>query len=155
MTLTKQRDGELGFQIGFDLVDIDIGQDPNGVWVKSAVVQWKIGPIAAQTAAKGKSIPRGLRMLMSVVQQAIMECEDPPIRPFADGPLVKAVSDEIVRRRYYWRIAEKAEPGEDPKKLANRQRKNFNIAVAAALKSEDLMAWDGDETRFLWIGQGK
>ena len=31
MALTKQRDGELGFQIGFTLVDIDIGRDPTGL----------------------------------------------------------------------------------------------------------------------------
>jgi hypothetical protein len=58
-------------------------------------------------------------MLITVVRQAIMESENPPIRPFADGPLIKAVSDDVVRRRYYSRIPEKAVPDEDQKKLAN------------------------------------
>jgi hypothetical protein len=89
MTLTKQRDGELGFQISFDLVDVVIGEGPNGVPVKSAVVEWK--PPMAAPASKQKEPPRSLRMLISVVKQAILESENPPIRPFADGPLIKAV----------------------------------------------------------------
>jgi hypothetical protein len=154
LTLTKQRDGELGFQIGFELVDLIIGEDPNGLCIKSAVVEWNIGMAPAPaTATKGKEAPRSLRMLISVVRHAIMESESSPIRPFADGPLIKAVSDEIVRRRYYLRIAEKAEPDEDPKKLADRQRNAFNNAVKSALKSEDLMARDRDGVRYLWIGK--
>jgi hypothetical protein len=39
-TLTKQRDGELGFKIGFKLVDLEIGDDAGGNCVKSAVVEW-------------------------------------------------------------------------------------------------------------------
>jgi hypothetical protein len=153
LTLTKQRDGELGFQIGFELVDIVIGQDLNGLCVKSAVVEWKIGPMMAPASKKQKEPPRSLRMLISVVRQAITESESPPIRPFADGPLIKAVSDKIVRNRYYLRMAENAEPGEDPKKLADRQRQAFGDAVKAALKGEDLMACDRGGIRYLWIGK--
>jgi hypothetical protein len=72
---------------------------------------------------------------------------------FADGPLIKAVSDKIVRSRYYLRMAENAEPGEDPKKLADRQRQAFGDAVKAALKGEDLMACDRGGVRYLWIGK--
>jgi hypothetical protein len=79
--------------------------------------------MSAAAPPKPKSIPASMRLLISVVQQAIIESEEAPFRPFADGPLVKAVSDDVVRRRYYLRMAEKAEPGEDPKKLAERQRK--------------------------------
>ncbi len=151
MTLTKQRDGELGFQIGFQLVDVDISQDPNGVSVKSAVVAWK--PPTAAPASKRKEPPRSLRMLNSAVRQAIMESENPPIRPFADGPLIKAVSEKVVRHRYYLRMAEEADPGEDPQRLADRRRKAFCDAVKAAIKSEDLMACNRDGVRYLWIGR--
>ena len=87
-------------------------------------------------------------MLISVVEQLIGEFENPPFKPFADGPLVKAVSDEVVRRRYYFRMAEKGKPGEDPQKLADRQRQAFYTAVKDALKAEILMACDRDGVRF-------
>jgi KaiC/GvpD/RAD55 family RecA-like ATPase len=150
-TLTKQRDGELGFKIGFKLVDLVIGDDAAGNCVKSAVVEWEIGPMANPTHPNQKQPPRSLRMLIAVVRQAIMESEDPPIRPFADGPLIKAVSNDVVRHRYYLRIAETAEPDEDPKKLADRQRNAFNNSVKAALKSEYLMACNYDGIRYLWL----
>jgi hypothetical protein len=150
-TLTKQRDGELGFKIGFKLVDLEIGMDAKGNCVKSAVVEWEIGPMAGQAHMTQKQPPRSLRMLIKVVHQAIMESENPPIRPFGDGPLIKAVSNDVVRNRYYLRIAETAEPDEDPKKLADRQRNAFNNAVKAALKSEYLMACNYDGVRYLWL----
>jgi hypothetical protein len=152
LTLTKQRDGELGFQIGFKLVDLVIGKDLNGLCVKSAVIEWEIGP-RAPASTKRKEPPRSLRMLITVVRQAIMESENPPIRPFADGPFIKAVSYDTVRHRYYLRIAEKAEPDEDQKKLADRQRNAFNNAINAALKGEDLMACNYDGVRYLWVGK--
>jgi hypothetical protein len=61
------------------------------------------------------------------------------------------VADEIVRSRYYARIAESAGPEEDRKKLAERQRKAFNNAVGAALKAERLMAAEREGKRLLWF----
>lgn len=90
-------------------------------------------------------------MLVTVVQQAIVESEKPPIRPFADGPLIKAVSDDVVRHRYYLRMADKAKPDDNPKKFADRRRTAFNRAVEAAIKQEVLMACDRDGERFLWM----
>jgi hypothetical protein len=52
-------------------------------------------------------------------------------------------------------MAEQAEPGEDPQKLADRRRRAFCDAVKTALKSEDLMACDRGGVRYLWIGKGK
>jgi hypothetical protein len=152
LTLTKQRDGELGFQIAFELIDVVIGKDPDGLWIKSAVVSWKAGQMAAPNK-KPKVPPRGLRMLISVVKQALDESETPPIRPFADGPLIKAVADEVVRYRYYLRIAENPKRGETAQQLADRQRSSFNYSVNTALKSEDLMACNIDGIRCLWIGK--
>jgi hypothetical protein len=87
-----------------------------------------------------------------MVEQAIGEDETAKmIRPFVDGPLVKAVPDEAVRYRYYARIAEKTALGEDQQKLADRQRQAFYRAVNDALKALILMACNQDGTRFLWL----
>jgi hypothetical protein len=69
-------------------------------------------------------------LLIAVVEQAIGEDETAKmIRPFADGPLVKAVSDEAVRRRYYARLAENAKPRE-------RSSKTGRTATAGFLQSD-------------------
>ena len=57
----------------------------------------------------------------------------------------------MVRARYYARIAEQAELGEDRKKLAERQRKAFNNAVRDALKAERLFAKERDGERYVWL----
>jgi len=75
-----------------------------------------------------------------------------PFRPFGiDGPAVRAVRDDIIRHRYYARIAEGAEPDEDLKKLAERQRKKFNRAINAVLDDKTLGAAERDGTRLLWV----
>lgn len=68
-----------------------------------------------------------------------------------NGPTVCAVHDEVVRPRYYARIAEKAGGREDPDALAERQRKAFNRAVEGALKAKHLMAKAEHDKRFLWL----
>jgi hypothetical protein len=83
LVATKQRDGELGFQIGFDLEDIVIAEDPLGRLVKSAVVNWKNIGVAAPAINKAAT-PKSSRMLLSVVEQAILESEAAPIRPDLD-----------------------------------------------------------------------
>jgi hypothetical protein len=57
LTLTKQRDGELGFKIGFRLVDLEIGMDAKGNCVKSAVCPSRQRRNATSRALNGCSCP--------------------------------------------------------------------------------------------------
>ena len=88
--------------------------------------------------------------MMDMVTAAIEESGE-DFQSFDDGPMVRAVKDEAVRRRYYARIAEKAEAGEDADKLAERQRKAFNRAIGGALDAKHLIAREHDGARFLWL----
>ncbi len=73
------------------------------------------------------------------------------MQPLADMPTVRAVSDKTVRQRYFSRIAEKVELGDDPKKFAERRRKAFNRAAEAAIKARRLIAADHQGDRVLWL----
>jgi hypothetical protein len=146
LTLTKQRDGELGFKIGFRLVDLEIGMDAKGNCVKSAVVDWRES--ISQTAKAKRDVPRAQRLLMSIIDAAIDEAGF-PFMPFADGPTVRGVKDGIARARYYARIAE-PEDDEDADKASDRKRKAWERAVKAALDAKDLMAVERDGGRLLW-----
>jgi hypothetical protein len=146
LTVTKQRDGELGFHIGFKLVDLVIGDDPNGICVKSAVVEWKA--VEAPAAKAKRELAPSKRLLMSVVDEALAECGF-SFTPWADGPVVRCVRDSTVRDRYFTRIAEPTD-GEDEKRSYGRKRKAWFRAVKAALDAKALMAAPYEEDRVLW-----
>jgi RecA/RadA recombinase len=71
LTLTKQRDGELGFKIGFKLVDLAFGDDAGGFPIKSAVVEWgrrlqrRRGPNGKCPAASGCLPMSSIRLSMN------------------------------------------------------------------------------------------
>jgi KaiC/GvpD/RAD55 family RecA-like ATPase len=136
---TKQRDGELGFRIGFKLVDIMIGKDPDGLAVKSAVVEWL--SVIAPAANPKREPPPSKRLLMSVVERAIAEAGF-DFTP-ADGPTVRCVKDSVARGRYFARLAE-ALDNEDPAKAVERKRKAYSRAVKVMLDANDLMAECGN-----------
>jgi hypothetical protein len=145
-TLTKQRDGELGFQTGFKLVDLEIGKDIGGNCVKSAVVEWRA---IQASAAKAKREPApSQRLLMSVADDALAEWGF-NFTPWADGPPVRCVRDSIVRERYFARVAEPTD-GQDEKKACERKRKAWFRAVKAALDAKSLLAAPYEEDRVLW-----
>jgi AAA domain len=145
-TLTKQRDGELGFKIGFKLVDLVIGEDMDGNCIKSAVVEWSA---AQMSTAKAKREPApSRRLLMSVVDDALAECGF-NFTPWADGPVVWCVKDSLVRNRYFARIAEPTD-GEGEDAAYQRKRKAWFRAVKAALDAKTLVAAPYDLDRVLW-----
>ena len=149
LTVMKQRDMENGFSIGFDLIDLPIGTDPNGRPIKSAIVRWKSRISKPEKAENSRSIPPSMRMLMDAVADAIADVGQ-SIRPIHDGPVVTAVSEKAIRLRFDARLAERAEPDEDPEKLIDRQRKNFRNAIKSAIDRKAIMAapWNGD--RWIW-----
>ena len=145
-TLTKQRDGELGFKIGFKLIDLVIGDDAAGNCIKSAVVEWSAVQ-APKTKTKLEPAP-SRRLLMSVIDQALGECGF-QFTPWADGPVVCCVKDSIVRDRYFARIAE-PEDDADKGKAHERKRKAWFRSVKAALDAKALLAAPYEGDRVLW-----
>jgi len=146
LTLTKQRDGELGFKIGFKLVDLVIGEDADGNWIKSAVVEWSAAQ-APRTKAS-RDVPRSQRLLMSVVDDALAECGF-PFTPLMDGPVVQCVRGSAAQTRYFIRIAEPTDD-EDPDKAYERKIKAWNRSVKAMLDAKVLMAAPHGADRVLW-----
>jgi hypothetical protein len=56
-----------------------------------------------------------------------------------------------VRERFYERVAENAESDEDPRKLAERQRKAFQRAVNAMIEQNEIDAAKIEARRFFWL----
>jgi hypothetical protein len=87
---------------------------------------------------------------MDVIRAAIDEAGQ-PIRPIHDGPIVSATPDKAVIARFYARMAERAEDGEDPAKLAGRKRRNFNNAMTSAINRKAIMAAELNGDRWMWL----
>jgi hypothetical protein len=147
--VTKQRDMETGAEFGFALIDVILGEDSAGRVIKSAVVEWREA-VAATAKPAAKSVPASHRLFMETVGQAIAEVGE-GFQSFQDGPSVNVISEEIVRERYYSRIAEIPKDGDTPEMLAERQRKAFNRAIKANLDAKRLVAGTRNGERILWL----
>jgi hypothetical protein len=150
ITLQKLKDEASNLKLTARLSRVVIGTDGDGEEVSTLIVERIEDGAEATTGTKPVSVPRGRRLIMDITAHALDEVGE-DFRPYANGPIVRAVSDEAVRERYYDRIAEKAEPDEDAHKLAERQRKAFNRAIKDALNAKDLIAKEHGGARLLWL----
>ena len=150
LTLQKLKDEASGIKLTAHFSRVVIGYDEDGEEVSTLVVDAIEDAATQKGESRPKPVPRTQRLLMAVVSEAI-EVAGEIFRPFADGPSVRAVCDGKIRSRYYARIADKAEPDEDPKKLMFRQRKAFNRALEAALVATTLVAGERNGERLIWF----
>jgi hypothetical protein len=151
LTLQKLKDEASSVKLTANLGRVVIGRDEDGDDISTLIVDNIEDGAEGQTGKPSKAIPPKQRLLMDMIAEAIAEAGE-PFRPFGtDGPLVSAVGDDPIRRRYYARIAETAAPDEDKGKLAERQRKSFNRSIAAALDSKTLLACERDGKRLIWL----
>jgi hypothetical protein len=149
--LELAKDGEVGLQFLSRLKVVEIGIDQDGDPITSCVIE-AVDATEVPTAARApvaKSIAAQQRLLMAVIVEAI-DGTGEEFRSSVDGPIVRGVSDDRIRQRYYGRIAEQAKPGEDRKKLADRQRQAFNTAMRAAIRAQHICAKERNGERLIW-----
>ena len=147
----KLKDDAADFSLTAHLARVVVTHNSRGGEVSTLIVSnVEDGGEAPQSGKSSQSVTRARRLLRDVVALAIDEAGE-MIPSFPAGPTVRAVKEDAVRRRYFVRIAEKAEPGEDPKKLADRIAKAFKRTVVAALNAKELMARESGGERFLWL----
>jgi hypothetical protein len=151
LTVIKLKDDASDVRLVARLSRIVLGHDEDGDEISTLIVESveELGPSLRVPAAK--SVPPQQRLLMAVVAEAIDAAGETFLAFGGDGPHVRGVADSLIRARYYSRIAELAEPDEDRKKLAERQRKAFNNALREALKAERLLARERNGRRFIWL----
>ena len=150
LTWQKLKDEDSNTTLRARLSRVLVATDEDGDEVSTLVVDGieDAEPLAGKPSAH--AVPAQQRLLMLVVAEAINESGQ-SIRPFGDGPLVRAAADVIIRARYYARIAEQADPGEDKGKLAQRQSKAFRRAIEQAIKAQSLFAAEYNGKRFVWL----
>ena len=150
LTLQKIKDESSNLKLSARLSRVVLGHDEDGDEISTLIVDDVVNADAPAEKPKAKQIATSLRMLIAVVKIAL-DNHGAEFQPFGgSGPRVRAVTEQHVQEGYFARIAEKAEPGEDPDKLHNRQRMSFRRAIESALKSETLFAAERIGERHLW-----
>jgi hypothetical protein len=143
MTIEKVKDEVGGLTYGFKLERRVLAIDEDGDEISSLIVQSieEMGPAKPQKAAGKPKPPPSANLLMACVSEAL-GAKGRDIRPFADGPLLRAVSEACVRDVYYKRVADK-----DP----NTIRTAFWRGIKNALDRQDIVASEVEGERFIWL----
>jgi hypothetical protein len=151
LTVQKLKDEEDGVCFEARLSRVVVGIDSNGKEASTLIVDEVVeAEMSPAPAPRGKSVPKSQRLLMDVVALALddkgLECW-----PLGQaGPKVRAVADCHIRDLYFARVAEKAAPDEDERKLYDRQLKAFNRALKAAIDAQSLVAGEHRGERLIW-----
>jgi hypothetical protein len=147
----KLKDEDTNITLRAHLARVVISHDEDGDEISTLIVERIEDAEPKATLPREKVTPASQRLLMTVISEAIDEAGE-PFRPYGQsGPVVRAVADTIVRGRYYSRVAEIPKPDDTPEKLAERQRKGFNLAIKANIDAKRVFAAEHDARRMLWL----
>jgi hypothetical protein len=152
LTVQKLKDEPSGLRLEALMQPIALGTGKTGREISTLIIDevTELTPQAKPQAPSASAIPKPLKLLFAVLEQALDDYGQ-EIQAFGtDGVKVRAVAERHVRKLYFERIAERAEKDEDPDKLADRQRTAFKRAVKSALDARLLIAGDHKGERFLW-----
>jgi hypothetical protein len=151
MTLKKMKDEASDRAFLVQLSRVVLATDLDGDEVSTLVIDHIEEGEAKAAVSKPKAVPRSQMMLMDVTVAALEESGSDHKPHGKQGPIVRAVDDKAIRLRYFARMAEQADDAEDRDKLAERQRKAFNRAIAEAIKANRIMAQERENKRLIWI----
>ena len=144
LAIAKDRDGAQGPLTPFELVPVDLGAIDSKPWGSLAAVAGKAGQPTKQWSEH-------LRIFRQALSTALVN-HGKNERPFADGPEVKAVTEDQVRAEFN-RIAHVDSP---PEKRQDALRKQFSRKLIDA-QSKGLVGVHNDAAghTVIWFVSGK
>lgn len=150
ITVQKEKDEASGFALTAHLSRVVLGTDRDGDEISTLVVD---DVVKAEAVAK-RAPPRRSAPLQSLLMDCINNAIDEAgevIQPNANGPKVRAVDEQHIRTRYFARVAQKADPDEDKKKLYDRQRNGFKDSIKKVIDAQVASATKHNGERFIWL----
>ena len=112
ITFEKVKDDEDRVQFSLELEKVLFGMDEDGDPITTLAVMSAVEVEAEPKKADKGTIPPQERLLMDMVEQAVLEAGQDFHIP--EGPKVRVASEEAIRSRYYARLAEKADRARPP-----------------------------------------
>ena len=131
LALRKRRSGPNGEDIAFQGKAVEMGLNPKtGKMETTLVIDW--GDDGQQPTAKPKWNEWGrsnaVKLLRRTIMELLVDCGE-QVRPFADGPMVRALKLELVAAEFSKRYVAQ---GDTEKAKKNAKRMAFNRAMDAA-----------------------
>jgi hypothetical protein len=142
LAMRKQRDGMSGFEVPFTVRIAEIGTDEDGDPVTAPVVEWQA---SQQTSHADVRWTQSMQLLRRVLTTILVDSGQ-TIRPFLDGPEVRACDIRLVRAEYYRQYT--ADGTEQQK--AEARRKAFNRSVKDAQARGVVACREVDGVQLIW-----
>ncbi len=98
LAVRKVRSGPTGQEFAFTVRSVDIGIDRYGAQLTSLMIDWSNQPVE-KSAKSGEGWSKSLRLLRQVLMNVLVD-HGSNQRPFPDGPVVRAVDVDLVRREF-------------------------------------------------------
>jgi AAA domain len=159
LAIRKHRGGKHGQEYPFKLREVEAPEkDEDGEPITTMIVDW-LPPGSVETTAADPDDPwaqprrqdqrtaalRLKRVLMAILAEQGFDLPIPP-----DGPMVRMVSEKVVRKAFY---ACTPTEGDTPKQKGEFRRKRFNRALDWAEDQQLLAAHEIDGTTYLRLSQ--
>lgn len=139
--LAKSKDGADNLAWSFALAVVEIGTDDDGEPITTCVVENVTEPSFGGTAKpKRLTYPPSLKLLMAAFTAALSDHGE-DVRPFRDGPIVRAVARDHIRDAFIERHS-----ADD----TDSRTRAFRRAIASAVERRELISAEVDRRPFIW-----
>jgi len=148
VALRKRRSGPNGEEFAFQGKVVEMGLNPKtGKMETTLVIEWSDG--GDQTKPKKDDWGRGkaVRTLRRIIMNLLADCGE-QIRPYADGPTVRALKLKLVEDEFYKSYATPADT-EEAKKHAKRMA--FKRALEQA--GDKITTREIGDSDYIWLPQ--
>jgi hypothetical protein len=143
LAVRKQRDGVSGFEIPFTARLVETGTDDDGDPITAPIIDWQE---TQQTAPADARWTPSMQVLRRVLMTTLADCGQ-DVRPFLDGPEVRACDIDLVRREFYRQYPA---DGTD-KQRADARRKAFSRSVKEATARDLVATREVDGVQLIWL----
>jgi hypothetical protein len=143
LAVRKQRDGISGFEIPFTARMIETGTDEDGDSIAAPVIDWQA---AQQVPQAGARWTPSMQVLRRILMNTLGDCGQ-DVRPFPDGPVVRACDVEAVRSEFY-----KQYPADGTEKQkADARRKAFGRSINDSQARGLVASREVEGVQLIWL----
>jgi AAA domain len=143
LAMRKQRDGMSGFEVPFTVRIAEIGTDEDGDPVTAPVVEWQA---SQQTSHADIRWTPSMQLLRRVLITILVDSGQ-TVRPFSDGPEVRACDIDLVRTEFYRQC-----PADGTEKQkTDARRKAFGRSVKDSIARGVVASREVDGVQLIWL----
>jgi len=145
LAVRKQRDGISGFEIPFTVRTVETGEDEDGDPLTAQVIDWQEPQQTSPSSQEARWTP-SMQTLRRLLMTALLD-HGQSVRPFPDGPQVRACDAELIRAEFYRQYPA---DGTNKQKSAAR-RKAFSRSLSDGVARSLVATREVDGVQFVWL----